>query len=63
MWHRRLGHLKFKALSTMEKMVTILPKLNKNYSNICKGCALGKNTKSPFQDSTRKTNNVLELIH
>ena len=47
----------------MEKMVTGLPKLNKDHSNICKGCALGKNTKGPFHDSTRKTNNVLELIH
>ena len=62
-WHRRLGHLNFKALSTMEKMVTGLPKLNKDHSSIWKGCALGKNTKSPFQNSTRKTNNVLELAH
>ena len=62
-WHRRLGHLNFKILSTMEKMVIGLPKLNKDHSSICKGCALGKNTKSPFQDSTRKTNNVLELVH
>ena len=62
-WHRRLGHLNFKTLSTIEKMVTGLPKLNKDHSSICKGCALGKNIKSPFHDSTRKTNNVLELIH
>ena len=46
----------------MEKMVTGLPKLNKNHSSICEGCALGKNTKSQFHDSTRKTNNVLELV-
>ena len=47
----------------MEKMVIGLPKLNKDHPNICKGCALGKNTRSHFHDSTRKTNNVLELIH
>ena len=47
----------------MEKMVIGLPKLNKDHSSIFKGRALGKNTKSPFHDSTRKTNNVLELIH
>lgn len=47
----------------MEKMVTGLHKLNKDHSSICKGCAQGKNTESPFHDSTRKTNNVLELIH
>ena len=62
-WHRRLGHLNFKALSTMEKMVTSLPKLKRDHSSICKGCALGKNTKNPFQTSTRKSNNVLELVH
>ena len=38
-WHRRLGHLNVKTLSTMEKMVTGLPKLNKDHSSICKGCA------------------------
>ena len=47
----------------MENMVIGLPKLNKDHSSICKGCTLGKNTKSSFHDSTRKTNNVLELIH
>ena len=63
MWHRRLGHLNSKTLSTMEKMVIALPKLNKNHSSICKGCALGRNTTSPFQTSIRKSNNVLELVH
>ena len=62
-WHKRLGHLNFKTLSNMEKMVIGLPKLNKDHSSICKGCTLGKNTKSPFYDNTRKTNNVLELIN
>ena len=47
----------------MEKMVIGLPKLNKDHSSIFKGCALGKNAKSPFHDSTRKTNNALELVH
>ena len=46
----------------MEEMVTGLPKLNKDHPSICKGCALGKSTRSPFHDSTRKTNNILELI-
>ena len=41
-WHKRLGHLNFKTLSTMGKMVTGLPNLNKDHHSICKGCALGK---------------------
>ena len=36
MRHRRLGHLNFKALSTMKKMVTGLPKLNKDHSTYAK---------------------------
>jgi hypothetical protein len=31
-WHRRLGHLNFKTLSTMEKMVIGLPKLNQDHT-------------------------------
>ena len=61
-WHRRLGHLNFKTLSTMEKMVTGLLKLNQDHSSICKRCALGKNTKSPFHDSTWRIL-VLYFVH
>ena len=59
----KTGTLNFKTISTMDKMVTGLPKLNKDHSSICKGWSLGKNTKSPFHESTRKTSNVLELIY
>lgn len=62
-WHRRLGHLHFRALLSMEKLVTGLPKLKPIHSDVCKGCALGKNTKSSFPCSSRKTKGVLELVH
>lgn len=62
-WHRRLGHLNYKTLSSMENLVNGLPKLKQYHSGACKGCALGKNTKGTFQNSVSRTNEVLELIH
>lgn len=41
-WHRRLGHINFHALISMEKVVTRIPKLNHIHNESCKGCALGK---------------------
>lgn len=62
-WHRRLGHLSFRALSSMGDLVTSLPKLKQYHSGACTGCALGKNTKGALQSSTRKTSKILELVH
>lgn len=62
-WHRRLGRLHFRALPSMEKMVTGLPKLNQEHEGTCKGCALGKNTKGTFHKSESRSKYVLELIH
>lgn len=62
-WHKRLGHLHFRAIPSIEKMVIGLPKLNQNHERTCKGCALGKNTKGTFHNSDSKSKNILELIH
>ena len=62
-WHRRLGHLNFRALASISKIVKGLPNLNSDHSSICKGCALGKNTKHSFPNSVHKSKNILELIH
>lgn len=63
LWHKRFGHLNFRTLSTMEKVVNGLPKLNKNHGGVCKWCALGKNIKSTFHSSESRAKDVLELIH
>ena len=62
-WHRRLGHLNFHALSSIGKIVKGVPNLKANHSSICKGCALGKNTKHSFPNSDHKSKTILELIH
>ena len=63
LWHRRLAHLHFRALPTMEKMVTGLPKLNQEHEGTCRGCTLGKNTKGPFHNSESRSKCILDLIH
>ena len=47
----------------MDKLVTKLPKLNSSHCGTCKECAPGKNTKASFHNSSRKTKNILELVH
>ena len=61
--HKRLGHIHFRALKSTEKSVIGHTKLNTIHNGTCKGRALGKNTKGSFQNSLRKTKNVLELVH
>ena len=39
-----------------------IPELNK-YHGVCKGCALGKNTKRPFGSSASWSKEILDLIH
>lgn len=44
-------------------MVMVLPKLHLYHERTYKGCALGKNIKTTFQNSKSKSKEVLELIH
>lgn len=59
-WHRRLGHLNFKALIRLKdqlnlKSISPLP--------LCDECALAKSNRLPFKSATTKTTRPLELIH
>ncbi|XP_057812793.2 uncharacterized protein LOC131026817 isoform X2 [Cryptomeria japonica] len=40
LWHKRFAHLNFRTLSSLEKMVIGLLKLNQYHDGVCKGCAL-----------------------
>ena len=44
-------------------MVTGMPKISPKHVGICKGCALGKNTKKPFSRSKNRSKELLDLIH
>jgi hypothetical protein len=56
LWHRRLAHINYRALPVLSKMVTGLPGIRVERNGVCKGCALGKNTKGSF------TSNDLALL-
>lgn len=63
LWHRRFGHLHFKALPDIQKMVRGMPIINSQHNGICKGCMLGKNAKKSFPRSFTRSKEILELIH
>lgn len=44
-------------------MVKGIPKLNQSHDDSCKGCALCKNTKSPFHKSESRDKEKLALVH
>ena len=62
-WHRRLGHLHYKILPTLNSMVNGIPELKEDHEEVCKGCALGKNVKKPFGSNTSRSKEILDLIH
>ena len=44
-------------------MVTGMPQISPKHDGICKGCALGKNTKKLFSRSNNRSKGILDLIH
>ena len=54
LWHRRHAHLHYRALPILSKMVTGLPELLDQNEGVCKGCALGKNSRKKFPNSNNK---------
>ena len=63
LWHRRFGHLHYTSLPGLQKMVTGIPEVSLKHDGICKGCALGKNTKKSFSRSKNRSKGILDLIH
>ena len=49
LWHRRMAHLHHPTLGLLKQMVTGLPEISTGHSDVCKGCALGKYTKTAFR--------------
>jgi len=63
LWHRRMAHLHHGDFKILREMVTRLPNFNTKHHDVCKRCALGKYTKTPFQNSDNKATGILDLIH
>jgi hypothetical protein len=63
LWHRRLGHLHYKALPDLQNMVCGMPSISLSKNEICKGCMLGKNIKKAFPSSDSRAQGILDLVH
>lgn len=63
LWHRRIYHLHFRALPSMERMVTGPSKLCQQINGTFRGCAMGRNTKGHFHSSESRTKCILDLVH
>ena len=63
LWHTRLAHINYQAPLALWNMVTGLPMLHVDHDGICRGCALGKNTKGSFPKSEIRSKRILDLVH
>jgi hypothetical protein len=63
LWHRRMAHLHHGALRVLREMVTGVPDFSSEHHELCKGCALGKYTKTAFPSSDSRAAGILDLIH
>jgi transposase InsO family protein len=63
LWHRRMAHLHHGALKVLKEIVTGLPDFSTEHHEVCKGCAMGKYTKTTFPSSDSRTGGILDLIH
>jgi transposase InsO family protein len=67
LWHRRMGHLHYRALARLPSMVTgaklAAGAVEDAASQPCEPCILGKQDRRPFKQSERATSKPLELVH
>lgn len=63
LWHRRLGHLHYKILPTLNSIVNGISNLKEDHEGVYKGYALRKNAKKPFAHSKSRAQEILDLIH
>ena len=63
LWHRKLAHVHYRAVSLASKAVNGIPEIQTKHEGIYKGCAKGKNIKKTFPSSESKAKGILEVIH
>ena len=63
LWHQRIPHVNYRALTIARKVVLGLPEIQENHEGICKGCAQGKNAKKTFPSSESKAKGILDIVH
>jgi hypothetical protein len=62
-WHKRMAHLHHGAFRVLREMVTGVPDFSSEHHELCKGCILGKYTKTAFSSSDSREEGILDLIH
>jgi transposase InsO family protein len=62
-WHRRMAHLHHGALRVLRELVTGVPDFSSEHHELCKGCILGKYTKTTFPSSDSRAAEIVDLIH
>jgi hypothetical protein len=63
LWHKRMAHLHHGALKVLRESVDGIPTFSSYQHRVCKGCALGKYTKTVFPTSDNRSKGILDLIH
>ena len=63
LWHHRFGHLHYGALPKLQNNVTSMPDILNDHDGVCRGCVLGKNVKSSFPSSSRRSKGILDMVH
>jgi hypothetical protein len=63
LWHRRFGHLHYKSLHGLQKMVRGMPTFHFDHNGINRGCVLGKNIKKSFRNSNSRSKGIIDLMH
>jgi hypothetical protein len=61
LWHGILGHLHYRDFLILRGIVIGLPEFMIDQKGVCKGCALGKNSKDTFPSSEIRSKGILDL--
>ena len=62
-WHKRMAHLHHGDLRVLKEMVTGVLDFSSEHHELCKGCILGKYTKTAFSSNDSRAAGILDLIH
>ncbi|KAJ0601440.1 putative RNA-directed DNA polymerase [Helianthus annuus] len=65
LWHARLSHVGYDRLELIMKrnLINGLPSFEVNKEMVCAGCQFGKSHQLPFEPSSHKTKEPLEIVH
>ena len=63
LWRRRMGHLHYRALPLLRKIVIGILEFSVEQDRVCKGCVPGKHVKATFPNNEIGSKGVLDLVH